>query len=327
MLRENYIDTVKGICILCIAMLHYVIGVIPSQLEVFIGSFMITSFYVVAGWLSAMKPYQLSGKQFVRKRFHQLGIPYIYWTIIILLFDVVLWIAGYYDSYYISKEIYKSIVLRGIGTLWFLPALFAGGVLWYYLQEKSARMKIITLIVVVVLQSLYFHYFNGEASMKMKIINAPIKAIYSMTQAFVGIMFGYYAYKMSANILKKRNTICCAGIVLFSLGYISANHYPFSWGAGWQFFAPLLGPIGLIYLSKSYLQRVKYFNYWGRNSLNLMVTHYSIILVLFKLLVENGLERPFNGWITLVAFLLSIPIQHILVFVVDKYAKFTLGKK
>jgi hypothetical protein len=35
---------------------------------------------------------------------------------------------------------------------------------------------------------------------------------------------------------------------------------------------------------------------------------------------------PFHGWITLAAFLLALPIQHIWVIVIDKYAKKTLGK-
>lgn len=57
-----------------------------------------------------------------------------------------------------------------------------------------------------------------------------------------------------------------------------------------------------------------------------MVTHYSIILVLFTIIIENGFDQPFYGWTTIICFILSLPIQHLLVFVVDKYAKFTLGK-
>ena len=93
---------------------------------------MISMFYVVSGWIDAMRPRQLPFREFLRKRWHQLGVPYIAWTAIILAFDMVLWACGYYDTHFIAREIYKSVVLRGIGTLWFLPALFGAELLWWW---------------------------------------------------------------------------------------------------------------------------------------------------------------------------------------------------
>ena len=57
-----------------------------------------------------------------------------------------------------------------------------------------------------------------------------------------------------------------------------------------------------------------------------MVTHYSIILVLFKITIENYLGYEFIGNITIIAFVLSIPIQWLLILLISKYANFTLGK-
>lgn len=48
-MRERYIDIVKGLSILCITLLHYVHNVFPNEVNVFVGSFMITSFYVTSG--------------------------------------------------------------------------------------------------------------------------------------------------------------------------------------------------------------------------------------------------------------------------------------
>lgn len=79
---------------------------------------MISMFYVSSGWVDAKRTAQIPFKDLFRKRWHQLGVPYIAWTLIILAFDAVLWACGYYDTYFITREVYKSLVLRGIGTLW-----------------------------------------------------------------------------------------------------------------------------------------------------------------------------------------------------------------
>lgn len=65
-MRERYIDIVKGLSILCITLLHYVHNVFPNEVNVFVGSFMITSFYVTSGWVSAMHPSQRSLKEFIK---------------------------------------------------------------------------------------------------------------------------------------------------------------------------------------------------------------------------------------------------------------------
>ena len=58
--RARYLDEAKGLGILCIVFLHYENGVIPWTVNTFIGSFMITIFYIIAGWIMAMK-----GKKFL----------------------------------------------------------------------------------------------------------------------------------------------------------------------------------------------------------------------------------------------------------------------
>ena len=92
-----------------------------------------------------------------KKRLRSLGYPYIYWTGIILSFDIILWAFGYYDSYFIARETYKSIVLRGIGTLWFLPALFFGEIIWNWLSKRHWSVWLLVLIVIMI----YEHEYNN----------------------------------------------------------------------------------------------------------------------------------------------------------------------
>ena len=331
MTREKYIDVVKGLSILCITFLHYEQGVMPLNINTFIGSFMITAFYVTSGWVSAMHPSQRTFKELIQKRWKQLGIPYLWWTVIILVFDFILLGFGYYDLLYIGTEIYKTITLRGIGTLWFLPALFGGEIIWNWLKDnKKAWIMLLALTLSLCYQFFYEQFFGEKTETIYRIIDAPFRSISNILNAWIGIAFGYYAYSLfKNNILQSPKMILALyGILLCVFAFITANYLPSFLSHFWGLFAPLFGPVGWLLLAKS-VQKWKgmnFLSYWGINSLNLMVTHYSITMVLFIIIVEKALNQTFFGWITIICFILSMPIQYLLVPLINKYAKLTLGK-
>ena len=332
MKRERYVDIVKGLSILCITLLHYENGIFPSYLNVFIGSFMITTFYVTSGWISAMHPSNHSIKELIQKRWKQLGIPYLWWTVIILIFDFVLWWLGYYDKYFIGRELYKSIILRGIGTLWFLPALFGGEIIWIWLRKQNKVWIILLVLILTLCYQYYYHYFfASKTEIIYRIIDAPFHTVSNILGAWVGIAFGFYSF----NIFKKRlynvsyrYKLGIIGLILCIFSFITANYLPLFLSPLGGLFAPLFGPLGWLLLAKTFQDSklLDYLNYWGLNSLNLMVTHYSIVMVLFSIIIEKGFGKSFNGWITIICFLLSLPIQYLLVIVINRHAKFTLGK-
>ena len=330
-MRERYIDIVKGLSIICITLLHYTHNVFSNEVNVFIGSFMITAFYVTSGWLSAMHPTQRTLKELVKRRWQQLGVPYVCWTVIILVFDFILLIFGYYDIRYVGTEIYKSITLRGIGTLWFLPALFGGEIIWCFLKKQNETWFILLIFVLTLCyRYLYEQLFLGQTETIYRIMDAPFRTIKNVLQAWVGIAFGFYAYVLLKNKLFQlpKFILAVSGVLVLFFAFVTANYLPTILRPFWGVFAPLFGPLGWLLLVKSIqdLKILDFFNYWGLNSLNLMVTHYSIVLVLFTIIVEKGFGIPFEGAVTLICFVVSLPIQYLLVRVIDKYAKFTLGK-
>lgn len=332
MKRERYVDIVKGLSILCITLLHYENGIFPLYINVFIGSFMITTFYVISGWVSAMHQSKRSIQDLIRKRWKQLGIPYFLWTGIILSFDIVLWGLGYYDKEFIGKEIYKSIMLRGIGTLWFLPALFGGEIIWYWLKKQNkVWIILLALIFTLCYQYYYCHFFANRTEMIYHIINVPFRTISNILHAWVGIAFGFYSFNIvqkKLNYISNQYKLGIIGLTLGVFSFITANYLPAFLSPFWDLFAPLFGPLGWLLLAKTFQNSklLNYLNFWGLNSLSLMVTHYSIIMVLFIIIVERVFDKPFNGWITIICFLLSLPVQYLLVIVINRYAKFTIGK-
>lgn len=326
MKRLTYIDQAKGLGILCITFLHYENGVLPGPVNTFIGSFMISIFYVVAGWVMAMKDQRIPTRELSRRRLRSLGLPYLYWTIILLAFDCILWAFGYYDTYFIAREAYKSLVLRGIGTLWFLPALFVGEVGWNWLRDRNKVWWLVALTLITAYGYGYGLVFSHAAGSKMKIIQAPFYTISHALSAVKYVAFGFLIYKWYARCQLSVFVEALLGIGLCIVAYCSASYlHWFVGGAAsylWSYCAPILGPVGFILLFKA-LQKFScfnYFDYWGRHSLSLMVTHYSIVQVLLTITIVNVRHQPFTGWITIIAFIVSMPIQWIITVLIERYA-------
>ena len=56
--KDKHIDSIdwmKGLCIICITMLHIENGLLPIWANYFISIFMITGFYVTNGWIHGLK--------------------------------------------------------------------------------------------------------------------------------------------------------------------------------------------------------------------------------------------------------------------------------
>ena len=328
--RYSYIDIAKGIGIWCIVCLHYEEGTIPVWLNTVIGSFMISIFYIASGWLSGIRVQSLTTKELFLKRIRQLGLPYLYWTIIILLFDCILWACGYYDSYFVGREIYKSIILRGIGTLWFLPALMGGELIWNWLKDKHC----ILILLAYLLTCIYFAWYENVTALHQdtigRILEAPFHTISNILRAWPHVALGYLFYR---GIYSKYKWSSCTtggiGAALFVIGALGLFvSMPFE-----IFLSPLVNmslTLGA-FLCCIPIHHCHFLEYWGRNSLSLMVTHYSLVMVIFAIINEYcfGADRLHSfagtdGWIY---FFCSIPLQYLIAKLLNNKAPSLLGKK
>lgn len=327
--RFAYLDIAKGLAIVSIVLLHFATGFIPPMINIFISSYMISMFYVTSGWVNAMQTRKITFKELLHKRWHQLGIPYIAWTLIILAFDVMLWLFGYYNTYFIAREVYKSIVLRGIGTLWFLPALFGGEILWWWTRDKHPKFRciLVTVIVGIFIWS-YGIVFGIRDTLTASIMEAPFRVIRCIATAWLGIAAGFCFHRY---VMKWVNS--CHQLLIFVIGMLItlAGWYCALWPpvpALWSFGAPLLEPIGLILIIMTIETSpiLKFFHYWGRNSMALMVTHFSILLVLCDISVRIIWGHPMNGgWIALSLFGITMVLEYFIAEWLSRYYPKILG--
>ena len=333
--RFLYIDIVKGCSILCIVLMHYEVGVFPVWINTWIGLFMISAFYFTSGWLAGINPKNITVKELAQKRWYSLGKPYIYFSLLILAFDVLLMLLGHYDMKYVAKEIYKTITLRGIGTLWFLPSLLGGEIIFRFLLNKN-KWALTLLVLFITLVFLHYYYYwlaiFRNRSEVYQLIDAPLFNLRKILYAWPTIGIAYLIAKHWGHKISyiNDNVVFVIGICItgFSI-YLNGGFCPLSLGDISPLIVPVIGPLGLLLLAYPMKKGViaKFFSFWGINSLVMMVTHYSILLVICQIIDHGIFQEPFSGIRTLAWFTISVIVEYPIVWFFNHKAKWMLGKR
>lgn len=337
-LRVEAIDWMKGLCIISIVLLHVEDGIFPMWLNTVIGMFMITGFYVTSGWVHGLKyekPVNL--KVFLRKRLKSLGVPYFWFTLILLFVDVFFILLGHYDFNIFLRDVYKSLVLRGIGTLWFLPVLFLGELAFMLFKSKKLNMAglIVGLVVNSVLSFVIVQVEHGISDTMSSIIKAPLLVVKNSATALFVITSTYYVSKSCVNKTMGKMNLP-TGLLLFIISFICIYFNVSSLFSGSLFISSFvslilswLEPLGILILL-SHIKRnnimLRYLNYWGRNSIILMTIHYSILMELCIFVCNKALGLPMYGITSWVCFMLIMALQYPLTELINKKCKFLIGR-
>ena len=311
--RFDYIDATKGVAILCITFLHFEQGVIPSWLNIWIGMFMISAFYVTSGWVSGIANKNMTPKEILKKRIRQLGLPYLWFSLLIILFDV-LWTAfGLMGSDILMRDIYKTIALRGIGTLWFLPVLLIGEYIFTLIKnsKKVWLWAIIGLAATLLVNHAYNSFWQPmrSSSELYKIIDAPMQPIVRGLYAWPIIAIGYLLGEKWGKQIMAVNKIklLLISATLFAISFILIIAPPFNIYFINGFLSNTLPAIAFMCLfavfSKGFITR--FFTYWGVNSLILMCTHFSITQVILTTFDKHIFHHStFEGARTIIYFII-----------------------
>lgn len=334
--RRNYIDIVKGVSILTLFFLHFENGVINLDYNIFLVRS--PSFYVVIGWLWALSSNHRTIKEHYQKRKATLVMPYIWFSLIFIAIDAVYVACNLIEPFVLYRDIYKTICLRGIGTLWFLPSLLLGEITFIYFRDKSLNIKVLLLLLAstIVVGDSFFSRSTYLASSQLKdIISAPLSFLQKSSLAFIFITIAYYiTKKIGRLILDIRRykllilsiigfviTFCLwliptnGIILLLSLRYIITGIF-----AGYSMIM-----LAIVIENMRIFQPLVYF---GKNSLITMAVHYSILLeasrIINKYIFHN---ESFSGVYTLYYFAIALILQCCFIELINRKAKFLTGKK
>ncbi len=333
--RLDYIDATKGVAILCITFLHFEKGVIPGWLNTWIGLFMITAFYVTSGWLTGISTKELAPTELFKKRIRQIGIPYLWFSLLIILFDVIWVLCSFMESDILLRDIYKTVTLRGIGTLWFLPALLFGEYLFSLIRNSKHKWLAVTIgiIATIIVNRIYYSQWYPLRNLNEfnKIIDAPLQVIKNSVGAWPIIAIGYLLAKKWAISIVKMNKakLMLASAIIFAISFILVICPPFTIYYVNGLLCNILPAIAFMCLFIAIGNNLfsRFFIYWGRNSLILMCTHFSITMEILMVFDKYILHHTvFEGPRTLIYFAICILMTYPLVSLFNGKLKFMLGK-
>lgn len=333
--RLDYIDATKGVAILCITFLHFEQGVIPAWLNTWIGLFMISAFYVTSGWVSGISNRSLRPKELLKKRIKQLGVPYLWFSLLIIAFDTLWVLLGFMEKGILLRDIYKTIVLRGIGTLWFLPVLVIGEYLFAIVRNSKKKwfFAILLMTITIVINYAYNRFWlpirsNSEFN---KLIDAPMQPIVRGLYAWPIIAIGFITAKEWGYRIMKENKIKLFAIsaLLFAISILLVVEPTFNIYYISGVLNNTLPAIAFMCLFTVFSKNVitSFFSYWGVNSLILMCTHFSITMEIMKTFDRMVLHCPaFEGPRTLIYFATAVLLTYPMVFLFNGPLKFMIGK-
>lgn len=293
--RIIYVDAAKGLSILMIALGH--ITKIGNPVDCWMSSFKVSIFYIISGFLmcysGSVKSRDFSA--FTGKLVKSLVIPYISFSVIGILFktgcDFLKHkpLSEVWDTF--LRYTYDSIFLKGVNSMWFIPTLFIGEIIFFILIRSPKIIKALYAVA-------------GLFAIKLSVIcNAAIAEngmfeIHSLTAAenftrfinavckgfsaawFIGA--GYIIYIFYKKL--ERSEIKLVIGILFSAVNIVLSQintgvdfnqmkegvYPYMF-----YICGIIGSVGAILILDFVSSHISlaFLDYWGKNSLIVMCTH------------------------------------------------------
>lgn len=344
--RIVYLDIARGIGMILVVMGH--VEYVNVTLRQFISAFHMPLFFLISGILICRK--QEEEKNFielVKRKLKSIMLPYAIFSLLSFCIEGGrIALKGLDGWEIVFRQLFQSLCLQGVSTLWFLPALFMSELLFIGIRKKTKHGGTILIVSVLVMVS------AG--------LNIVEKSVY---QIHAGILAWELLHDVISMLLRN---LFCVGFV--GAGYYIGRFFLPRLVKAWMWFAAVLffGILGSIVIPLNPGVDLRYMNlgnlllfltgavagaltilmfsrllelapmpfkypleYYGQNSLIIMVTHMDFRVLYCSIKVATLLQQLWNNQVVfcisiiVLVFVLEIPV----IWFVNKYLPGILGKK
>lgn len=334
MKRIHTFDYIKGLCILIVVLCHTVTfgGMVCTQLCWLFQSIFLNDFYLLAGWIQARKDL-CSGKipvrEEVQRKITALLIPYCMLSVIAIVFQGILtlcfhnaYISPSYTGFMLTiRNIYLTVTLNGIGTLWFLPILLIASVFLVWIRSKPKTVIATFAVGAYLLYCLISQYDTAQVpTLLEKEIEFFSRVCVAIAYSLCGYLLGLY-WKRTKAFAIAGILFCVGGLLIFEEATFAAVPLvAIGFPLVCLIFEPLLENrrnLGLL-------------EFCGEHSILIMYIHYIVVLPVVQQVLEQ--QSGFAAQTLMVQrwllFLIVTVITLLLSFVVlrNKYLAFCFGK-
>lgn len=302
--RKKYLDYAKGFAILCMLLTHCMGNVSDYKMGIWIVSFNMPIFFIVGGIITCFRG---DTKNIVIRRIKQLGVPYVFWCVVLMVFyNLLSVLAG--NGINIMKYAYKIITLQGVDSLWFIPCFFFAEILVMKIITAPRLMCAVFFVVLIISGIVFcnmklstnwlmdllikilvcsiFYYFGYWIENKKIIENIPL---------FISVLMIIIEYFLA----QKNGSVGIGGLEFnnFILFFVNA-------------FISSVAILSIFYrYERSERIEMKILNYFGRNSIVILCTNNILIeiarLADYKLTGNILLKSGLIGSVGL-AFILAL---------------------
>lgn len=345
--RIAYLDIARGIGMILVVMGH--VEYVNGTLRQFISAFHMPLFFLISGILIwERQEEKRSIGELVKRKLRSIMLPYAVFSVLSFVIEGSRIAIKQLDEWdIVFRQLYQSLCLQGVSTLWFLSALFMSELLFIGIRKKTKNSWTITIISVIVIVVAVLNrleksfYLSHEEILAWGLLHDVLSMLLRnvFCAGFVGA--GYYIAKW---LLPKLNKTWLVFGVMIVAGLVACLVIPINWGVDLRymnlgklplFLAGAIAGTMTILLFSKLLEEVPVkllklpLEYYGRNSLIVMVTHmdFRVLYCSIRLIsvIQPLLNSPliFCVLVIVLVFALEIPI----IWFLNRYLPIILGKK
>lgn len=345
--RIAYLDVAKGIGMLLVVMGH--VEYIDIGLRQFITVFHMPLFFLISGILLEEKKEE--NKAFAglfKRKLQRIMVPYAVFSMLSFLLESFRILIKDLDQWnVVLRQLFQSCCLQGVSTLWFLPALFISEMLFIGIRKKASHVGtiVITMLLVIVCsmgnqyEQLFYEYH--AVSRQYRLLHDVCSMVIRNTFCIGFVCAGYYVNKYFLKITKSysRNffgLIICSILALLLISNAGGADLRFMEFGFLPIYltAAVMGSVTVILFSRflEYLPIMpirKMAEYYGKNSLIIMVTHLDFRVLYISILISQVVLKlqPVGDKFGLVVIVLVFMLEVPMIWFINRYLPFTLGKR
>lgn len=251
-MRNPVIDNLRGICMLGVIAIHIgSLALAPNNFPLYVilevlSRYSVPSFFFISGYglfYQLKKHSDFSYPEFIKKRFHSVGIPYISWSLLYLLYFWLILPPGYisWNPLHVAFTLFFGL---GCYHLYFMVILlwfYATFPLWRALVSKIKLHNILIALPLLFIFQLAFNYWTTHPNLDTASWNIIAK--------------NFFIYRLNYLPLHYLLIFVCGGLAaVYSKQFLSIITKKFKW-------IVLLYLLSIVYVLNSCYVAFYYKNY------------------------------------------------------------------
>ena len=313
--RIEYIDLMKGICIILIILLHNHIHSSNDSINDILRNMRIPLYFCLSGLF--FKEYN-GFCDFITRKFNKLIIPFIFFA----YFPYALCEIGLNYERSIKTYLLMSIIPYNY-PLCFLRCLFVTYILYFLFHKITKRLSLTVQTISIFLIAFFTYTIIQNLTIPIKILE---NSIFNIITAFIALPFFHIASIVRRKGFLSQNISNKYIIVLFIIFFFiwiltfqnNIDYRTIQFGKNFVFlYASALGGTGCVWCIAYIIKKMFYISYIGRYSLIALGTHYPLILLFNSMGIHNKY----------IVFLCILIVMPGVIYVFKKYFPYMTAQK